>query len=197
MRELSITKRLEQGESVDDLVKLALNGDEAFLRQLLKESGTKDAAKLKPLIRRTAESPRIRDVLGSIAHQAEASWIAMYARDEFSKEATDNKLRLMKKELEGDSPTPLEKLLVHRIIVCWLQLHYVETKLAQRLEEGLSSETIKLYQKWLDRAQKRYLAAIKMLAVIRKLGVPAIQVNIGEKQVNVAGDGERRVTRPG
>jgi hypothetical protein len=36
-------------------------------------------------------------------------------------------------------------------------------------------------------AQKRYLAAIKALAVVRTLAVPVFQVNIARKQVNVAG----------
>jgi hypothetical protein len=38
----------------------------------------------------------------------------------------------------------------------------------------------------IERAQRRYLGAIKALAQVRKLGVPAVQVNIGEKQINMA-----------
>jgi hypothetical protein len=34
---------------------------------------------------------------------------------------------------------------------------------------------------------KALLAAIKTLAVVRKLAVPVLQVNIAKKQVNVAG----------
>jgi hypothetical protein len=36
-------------------------------------------------------------------------------------------------------------------------------------------------------ADWRYWAALRVLAVIRKLGVPAVQINIGEQQVNVSG----------
>ena len=43
------------------------------------------------------------------------------------------------------------------------------------------------YQLSISSAQKRYLAAIKTLAVVRKLAVPVLQVNIARKQVNVAG----------
>jgi hypothetical protein len=42
------------------------------------------------------------------------------------------------------------------------------------------------YQRSLSAAQKRYLAAIKALAVVRKHVVPVLQVNIARKQVNVA-----------
>jgi hypothetical protein len=33
----------------------------------------------------------------------------------------------------------------------------------------------------------RYWAALRVFAAIRKLGVPAVQINIGEQQVNVSG----------
>ena len=53
-------------------------------------------------------------------------------------------------------------------------------------------------QRCIDWAHKRYLSAIKTLAVVRKLAVPVLQVNIARKQVNVAGpcvvagDGENK-----
>jgi hypothetical protein len=43
------------------------------------------------------------------------------------------------------------------------------------------------YQKAIDRAHKRYLSAIKTLAVVREPAVPVLQVNIARKQVNMAG----------
>jgi len=39
-----------------------------------------------------------------------------------------------------------------------------------------------------DRAHHRYLSAIKALAQVRQLQLPALHVNIGGPQVNVAGD---------
>jgi hypothetical protein len=36
-------------------------------------------------------------------------------------------------------------------------------------------------------ADWRYSVALRALTVIRKLGVPAVQINIGEQQVNVSG----------
>jgi hypothetical protein len=41
------------------------------------------------------------------------------------------------------------------------------------------------YQRNIQRAQKGYLSAIKALATIRKLALPAIQVNVAKRQVNV------------
>jgi hypothetical protein len=39
----------------------------------------------------------------------------------------------------------------------------------------------------MDGAHKHYLSSLKTLAVVRKLAVPVLQVNIARRQVNVAG----------
>jgi hypothetical protein len=38
----------------------------------------------------------------------------------------------------------------------------------------------------MDRAHRRYLSALKTLALVRKLAVPVLQPNFAEKQVNAA-----------
>jgi hypothetical protein len=38
----------------------------------------------------------------------------------------------------------------------------------------------------MDATNKRYLAALKALALVRKLAVPALQINVAKKQVNIA-----------
>ena len=42
-------------------------------------------------------------------------------------------------------------------------------------------------RKRIDQAERRYLRAIKALVEVRRLQLPAVQVNIGDKQINVAG----------
>ncbi|MGD9893490.1 MAG: hypothetical protein AB7R89_17845 [Dehalococcoidia bacterium] len=44
----------------------------------------------------------------------------------------------------------------------------------------------KVFRKPMERAQRRYLAAIRTLAQVRRLLVPNVQVNIAENQINVA-----------
>jgi hypothetical protein len=95
------------------------------------------------------------------------------------------KLDLLRDELAGPNPTPLERLLIERIVAFWLHLHYLEQIYAQK--DSKSLELGSYYQRSISSAQKRYLAAIKTLAVIRKLAVPVLQVNIARKQMNVAG----------
>jgi hypothetical protein len=52
--------------------------------------------------------------------------------------------------------------------------------------ERLTWAEDKAHRKRIEQAARRFLRAIKALAAVRRLQLPAMQVNIGEKQVNVA-----------
>jgi hypothetical protein len=43
------------------------------------------------------------------------------------------------------------------------------------------------HQRTRGRAHRRYLSAIRTLALVRNLPLPVLQVNVARKQVNVAG----------
>jgi len=51
-----------------------------------------------------------------------------------------------------------------------------------------SIKVIEFWERRLSMSQRRYLAACETLAKIRKMSVPALQLNIGDKQINVAGN---------
>ena len=55
----------------------------------------------------------------------------------------------------------------------------------------LGLQWAEFYQRRIDRAQKRFLSAIKALALVRRLQLPAVQVNIGEKQMNIVAQGRQ------
>ena len=102
------------------------------------------------------------------------------------REATTRRLASMRAELAGATPSPLEKLLVDRVVLCWLQLSYADCVYAQNIAE-LSLAQAEYHQRRLTLCQGRYLSAIRTLALIRRASRPAmVQVNIGERQVNVA-----------
>ena len=100
------------------------------------------------------------------------------------REGLRRKLESLRAELGGLTATPLERLLVERIVACWLHLHHLEALYAGN---SMPLELATYYQRSLSAAHKRYLSAIKTLAVVRKLAVPVLQVNIARRQVNVAG----------
>ena len=102
----------------------------------------------------------------------------------FAQEAMPRNLKAMKREIAGENPSPLERLLVERITVCWLELQYFQTIYAQHSGD-LSIRQSDYHQRRIDKAHRRYLTSIKALAQIRRMG-PAVQINIAEKQINQA-----------
>jgi hypothetical protein len=151
------------------------------LRALLERAEKGDATALVPL-RELLKVPGAADALGGdLAHQARTTLISKFSgKNLLFKESVERKLELMRVELAGSNPTSLDSLLVDRIVTCWLHLHHLEILYSQK--ENMSLHLGIYFQRCLDRAQKRYLSAIKTLAVVRRLALPAFQVNIANKQ---------------
>jgi hypothetical protein len=172
---------------------LGEDNGEAFLRLVQRaDGGDEEAARaLRPILR---ASPRLTGQLGDLARVAERAWIErMTGRARGFGEGILGKVKGMRAELAAPSDGPLERLLVDRIIVCWVHLQYAEITYAQALG-SLDVEWTEAYQKRIDRAHRRYLSAIRSLAQVRRLRVPtSVQINVGEQQTNVAGAGIRPV----
>ena len=103
------------------------------------------------------------------------------------KEVLQAQLAAMREEIAGDNPSPLEWLLVERIVLTWLQIQLFEDLYASSIPKSMTFAQGNYKQKRIDQAHRRYLSAIRTLAQIRKLGPAAVQINIAEKQINTAG----------
>ena len=103
----------------------------------------------------------------------------------FAREAIPRILEQMRSELEGGYSTPLERLLVERVVATWLQVQCYETLYAQNARKMTMVQS-DYDQKRMDRAHNRNLSAVRALAQIRKMG-PTVQINIAEKQFNTTG----------
>ncbi len=136
-------------------------------------------------VRQMLAKPGIPDILGgNLAKEALNRLIKAYAGENpVVRESVGRKLDEMRAELSGPNPTAVEKLLVERVLATWLHLHHIEVVYAGK--EGMSLSLGAYYQKSISAAQKRYLAALKGLAEVRKFAIPALQINIAKKQVNV------------
>jgi hypothetical protein len=147
------------------------------------QDGDKDAL---PTLRRVLdEEPRIARFV-DLARDVERSIIErMSGNDVFAQEAIPRNLEAMRKEIAGENPSSLERLLAEQITVCWLELQYFQAIYTQNLG-NLSITQSDYHQRRIDKAHRRYLSSIKTLAQIRKLG-PAVQINVAEKQINTSG----------
>ena len=139
-----------------------------------------------PVLRKLLNEARNVDTFGgNLAQQTERTLIeAAAGKDLMFKEALTRKLELSRAELSGPAPTPVERLLVQRIVTCWLQLQDADVRFAQA--KDLSIAQADYHQRRINHAHKRFLSAVKTLATVRRLAVPVLvgQVNIAGKQVN-------------
>jgi hypothetical protein len=125
---------------------------------------------------------------GDLAAHVERSWLTRCAGgNTFAAAAFGRQAEAMRRELAGDNPTPLEQLLVARIVACWLQVQYADWRSAESARTGGSHVEGEYLAKRQDRASMRYLQAIRTLAQVRRLALPAVQINVADKQINVAG----------
>jgi hypothetical protein len=153
---------------------------------LVRRAETGDDTAL-PALRLMLSRPGAADILGGdLARQAQRTLINQFSgKNLMLREALIHKLDQLHAELAGPNPTPPERLLVQRVVTCCLQLHHLEHLYGQK--ESMALQLGVYFQRCISAAQKRYLGAIKTLALVRKLAVPVLQVNIAKKQVNVAG----------
>ena len=127
--------------------------------------------------------------LGDLTRMARRAMIDLVTGDDlFCREAQERELRALTEEIAGPCSSILEQLLADQIALCWQQLRLAEMRCAVARDCTYTEEDY--YQRCVDRAQKRYLNAIKTLAQIRRLQLPAVKLNVagqGGKQVNIAG----------
>jgi len=124
------------------------------------------------------------------------SWVADRLIDlTAARDATRTKSTLRREleelaaELAGPDPTPVEGLLAETAALAWFSLRMHEAHFfgASTSEEGMTIQLSDHHQRRIDRAHRRLMATLRTLATVRRLGVPAIQVNVAPSQVNIAG----------
>jgi hypothetical protein len=173
------------GDDVMATVELSASDErgEAFMGLVQRaEAGDEEAARaLRPILRSV---PKLAGQLGDLAAIARRAWVGRIAGAQLGfAEGILGTLETMRAELAAQSDGPLERLLVDRVALCWLHLHYAELTYAQRMAT-LDVEWSEHFQRRIDRAQRRYLQAIRTLAQVRRLVVPPVQINVGGQQAN-------------
>jgi hypothetical protein len=110
------------------------------------------------------------------------------ARDPLLQEALEARMEVMREEIAGESPSPLEVLLTERVVSCWMLVELLEAlNSGYYVRDGGKRVDVRYFMqmvKILDSAYRRYLASIQTLARVRKLQAnkPGIQFNT---QINV------------
>lgn len=155
------------------------------VKTLLRKAEKGDSTVLPALRTWMDRTPGYWEPMGDLAKVAREALIehASGKKNLLVQETLTRKCAALTQELTGPTPSPIERLLVERIVLCWLQFYYAECLYVQSLEDSLTIRQAEFHQQRISKAQARYLSAIRTLAHVRRLGVPAVQVNIGQQQV--------------
>jgi hypothetical protein len=183
------TKTLEptaKASEFDDLMKFVLKGDTAPFVEFMDRARKGDKSTVPTLRKILKDRNAVESLGGNLAKKAEEAFITTAAGEHLVfREALTAKMELLRAELAGPNPTPIERLLVERVVACWLQVQDADVRYAQA--KDLSLKWYEYYQRRMNHSHKRYLSALKTLALVRKLAIPVLQVNIAKKQINMAG----------
>lgn len=115
----------------------------------------------------------------------------------FNGEVVKREILQVAADVAGPNPTALERLLAERIALCHAHLQFLEGHYQNVLRDGGTTEQIEMLLARIDGAQRRELSAIKTLAQVRRLALPAVQitlpgavqvgqVNVADQQINMA-----------
>jgi hypothetical protein len=166
--------------------------------ELIKRAQRGDEAAFVELRKLLDQEPELWLEFGDLGTMAETAWLTLIAgeQNKVFRVGMTHKVAAIRVELGSAEASPLERLLIDRVCLTWLALHYVELNRVQLMQRGgLDWQASEYYDRRLSMAQKRYLAAIRALATVRRLLAPRpspVQVAHAD-QVNVATEGAQQV----
>ena len=135
-----------------------------------------DFSVLPELKRALADHPELTERLGDLVAHVERGLVALVAGPSLvASETVTAHLAKTRDELGDADAPPLEKLLIRRLVLCWLACHAAEIDRAGLLPNG-SGELLKMADKRVDRAHGRLMSATKTLATVRRLVTPAFRL---------------------
>ena len=105
-------------------------------------------------------------------------------------------LQQMREDLGYDVSGGLERLLIDRIVVCWLRVQQAEEIVTSKDKERLTPEQRNPFHRRVEVANKTFLRACKTLAEVQRLlKRDTTQINIlAQQQVNIATEDSRSIT---
>lgn len=164
-----------KGSEFKALMERAIRGDKSCQEQL-------DAVLDDP-----KNGPRIIGIYGNPPRFAEVNVVLGAAGNNLVvQESLTRTMASLRAELAGPEPSPIERLLAERADFCWFVVWRYEEHLTSA--KDLTIKQADFHQRRIDAAHRRFLSALRTLAQVRKLALPSVQVNIGQNQVNVAGE---------
>ena len=141
-----------------------------------------DRAALPRLRQYLSANPTLWKGPGNVALQAQAAWINLITGPNLHlRECMTRQINQMKQDLAGSSPSPLEAMVVERLITSWLQLGYLEAREAQVNEKSEKWFALKMQRQAL--AERQFRGAMNALVTLRQLAMKPITVEVHQHPV--------------
>jgi hypothetical protein len=136
---------------------------------------SQDIAKANPVARRTMDHWAVNKLI---------DWAVPSADNEAMKAKLRKELHEFADELAGPSPSPVEQVLAETAATSWFAFRMHEARLASAAtsEDGLTLAQSEHSQRRVDRAHRRLMSTLKTLATVRRLTLPALQINLAHRQ---------------
>jgi len=159
-------------------------------QRLLEQANAGDEAAFNTL--REALPPGALDAvlteMGELASRTRRALVRLSAGDsELEQKAVESAAQELRSRLAGNGASALERLLIERIVCCWIDVNITDRRFLVKNGQTYVPSQFVLYQRVRDRSHHRFLSACKALAQVRKLLGGNVQINIGEKQINLSG----------
>lgn len=164
------------------------------LQELVKRTNQKTpkAEDVKALRKYLAEHPGAWTGGGDLVYQNTMQLLDKVMATPLAKESILAGIEETKKALGYEQSPTIEKLLIEHVLLAKLHYDVITNGYTARAYGGEQTITQgEFWERRLTAAQMRYLRAVETLARVRKMALPAVQVNIateGGQQVNIAGD---------
>jgi len=149
---------------------------------------TPSSEDIEALERLLEENPSLWFLVFDLADMAEEQILQRLPPLDRVRVGLKTRLKELRRELGYEGASALERLLIEQVALCWLQHHLTEALHAEKMKGTVPLSYADFLDRTLAASQRRYLRACETLARIRKLTRSTLQVNIGERQINVAGD---------
>lgn len=147
---------------------------EIDLADTVKKANTGDQRSLAILRRELAgeNANAIIDLAGNLASSLEKSTldVMLGVQQQGTRIILLKKLERMRAEFGWSESPKLEQILIERVCQTWLYLHWLELADAQSKDRAI--DLVKHESERIERAERRHLNAVKMLATVRRFALP-------------------------
>ncbi len=123
-----------------------------------------------PKLRQTLnDHPELWQHFGNLALHTQENWLQLIAgKNLYLAESLQLHLDAMRSELAGPKPSPLDRLLVDRILACHVQVLYFDAmETTDPTAENMRVARYRMDRR--DQAHRQFLSAVRMLATVRNL----------------------------